>query len=211
MRRVALGLGASLGDRRATLERTVQQLAAGPRIEVVRTSRWVRSPPMRGGTAQGWFLNGVVLVRTDLEPLDLLEHCIALERAAGRRRARYWGDRPLDVDILLVEDWSSTDPRLTVPHPGLPRRPFAYWPLREVWPEAAAQLPGPPPPRHGAVLCGVFARDGRAAYQAVPHRPEQPREALHRLREPGPHPRDPRLGSAGRGHDESLPHREGGG
>nr|MBA2320523.1 2-amino-4-hydroxy-6-hydroxymethyldihydropteridine diphosphokinase [Deltaproteobacteria bacterium] len=98
--------------------------------------RWWRTPPMRGGTARGWFLNGVAVVRTELSPEDLLDRCIALERRAGRRRARYWGDRTLDLDLLHVEGVVSDGPRLVLPHPGIARRPFVVLPLREVWRDA---------------------------------------------------------------------------
>jgi 2-amino-4-hydroxy-6-hydroxymethyldihydropteridine diphosphokinase len=153
--RAALALGCSLGDRRATLERTLRQLDALPGIEVVRVSRWVRTPPMRGGAASGWFLNGVALVHTDLSAHALLDTCIGLEAAAGRRRAKYWGDRPLDLDVLLVDDQIVSDERLQVPHPAIAQRRFVLGPLLEVWPDARdpctdtpyASMPEPGGPR----------------------------------------------------------------
>lgn len=135
---VAIGLGASMGDRRATLERTVLALHLTPGLSVRAVSRWYASPPMRGGTATGWFLNGVVRLESSLDPWALLDRCRELETAAGRRRARFWGDRPLDLDVLHVEGWTSDAPALRVPHPGLAQRPFVHVPLREVWPEALA-------------------------------------------------------------------------
>lgn len=163
--RVAIGLGASLGPRRVTLERAVRQLGAGSGLRLRRVSRWYANPPMRGGTARGWFLNGVALydVADDASPHAILAHCRALEDAAGRRRARFWGDRPLDLDVLVIEGVTSSDPDLTLPHPGIARRAFVYWPLAEVWPEAAAALPGPPPPRRGLVVRGVLARRAGAS------------------------------------------------
>jgi 2-amino-4-hydroxy-6-hydroxymethyldihydropteridine diphosphokinase len=160
--KAAIGLGCSLGPRRATLERTVHQLHATPHTRVLRVSRWWRTPPMRGGTARGWFLNGVVLVETELSPDALLDRCIALERRAGRRRARHWGDRTLDLDLLHVEGVTSDGPRLVLPHPGIGRRPFVRLPLREVWPEAVdprsgatwldlSELAGPRPVPAGAM------------------------------------------------------------
>ena len=52
------------------------------------TTPWTPVPPMRGGTAVGWFLNGVALYETTLSPATLLDRCRALETASGRRRAR---------------------------------------------------------------------------------------------------------------------------
>ena len=155
---VAIGLGASLGDRRRTLERAIRHLAAAPDTRLIRGSRWYLNPPMRGGSARGWFLNGVARFDTTAEPLEILRRCRALEDGEGRRRARHWGDRPLDLDVLVVEGVVSDDPVLRLPHPGIASRPFVWWPLWEVWPEAAHALADPPPPRQGIVPVGVVAR-----------------------------------------------------
>lgn len=132
--KLAIGLGASLGDRRQRLELTLQQLA-GPGMRLVRASRWYASPPLAGGSARNYFLNGVGLYECTL-PLDqVLARCQALEHAAGRRRARFWGDRPLDLDLLVAEDTTLSTPALTLPHPAIGRRAFVLWPLLEVWPD----------------------------------------------------------------------------
>lgn len=164
---VAVGLGSSLGDRRAILERTVQRLRARPGVRVERVSRWYRTPPMRGGTARGWFLNGVALLEVDL-PVDvLLAWFRELEHDAGRRRTRFWSDRPLDLDILLADDLVREDPLLTVPHPGIARRPFVLVPLLEVWPDARDPRSGQrlselgPAPGPRPVPVGVVARRPR--------------------------------------------------
>lgn len=159
MTRVALGLGCSLGDRLHRLERTLRRLDATPGLRWERTSALVRTPPLRGGAARGAFLNAVALFRTRLEPLELLEVCVALEDEAGRRRARRWGDRTLDLDVLLYDGQVVHHPRLTVPHPAIALRPFVLGPLLEVWPDAVdpvtgvalASLPAPSGPRPVAV------------------------------------------------------------
>ncbi len=159
--RAAIALGSSLGPRRRILERAVQQLAATPGIRVERVSRWWRTPPMRGGTARGWFLNGAVRIETSLSPDELLHRCVALEAASGRRRARHWGDRTLDLDLLHVEGVTADGPHLVLPHPGIAKRRFVLLPLLEVWPDArdprtgkrwadGGEAPGPRP-----VACGV--------------------------------------------------------
>lgn len=161
---MALGLGSSLGDRLRTLSRTIARLRATPGITVNRVSSWVRTPPLAGGSARNWFANGVARLQTTWEPLDLLDLCIGLEHAAGRRRRLYWGDRPLDLDILLVDDECIELPRLTVPHPAITRRPFVLGPLLEVWPDALDPRTGqrfadaPPPAGPRAVPVGRLAR-----------------------------------------------------
>lgn len=161
---IAIGLGSSLGDRRATLENAVRKLAAGPGMSLVRTSRWIRTPPLRGGSARNWFMNGVALFRTTLLPIEVLDRCVALEAVAGRRRVRFWGDRPLDIDILLVEGQVVRTGRLVLPHHAITARPFTLGPLLEVWPDAVDPATGtayadfPPPPGPSPFPVGILAR-----------------------------------------------------
>jgi len=102
----------------------------------VRLSSWVRTPPLPGGAARNWFLNGVALLRTALDAEALLDRCITLEALAGRRRQLYWADRPLDLDILLVDGECIDRERLVVPHPAIAQRPFVLEPLLQIWPDA---------------------------------------------------------------------------
>lgn len=121
----------------------------------------MRTPPLAGGTARNWFLNGVALLMTDLDPFELLERCIALEAQAGRRRQLHWADRPLDLDLLLVEDEVIETERLVVPHPAIARRPFVLEPLLKIWPDAVdprtgrryASLEPAPGPRPAPAGC----------------------------------------------------------
>ena len=162
--KLAVALGSSLGDRRAVLQRTVSRLDHTPGIRVVRVSRWVRTPPLTGGTAAHWFLNGVALLETALSPEAVLDVCVALEEQAGRRRARYWGDRTLDLDLLLAEGGPVRTDRLVLPHPAIGRRRFVLEPLLEVWPDARDPATGvayadlPPPPGPRPVPWGMVAR-----------------------------------------------------
>jgi 2-amino-4-hydroxy-6-hydroxymethyldihydropteridine diphosphokinase len=110
-------------------------------------------------------LNGVVLFACTAPLDEVLSRCQALEREAGRRRARHWGDRPLDLDLLVAEGITQDAPRLILPHPAIRARPFVWRPLLEVWPDVvdprtgirfAADLPVESPPT-GAWARGVVA------------------------------------------------------
>lgn len=157
--RLAVGLGSSLGDRERHLALAVASLATLPGTRLLRTSPLVRTPPMRGGTARNWFLNAVALFVTILPPTVILDRCVQLEQQAGRRRARFWMDRPLDLDLLVAEGIVLDTPRLVLPHPGVASRPFVLGPLLAVWPDATdprsgarwADAPPPPGPRPAIV------------------------------------------------------------
>jgi 2-amino-4-hydroxy-6-hydroxymethyldihydropteridine diphosphokinase len=168
--KIAIALGSSLGDRQRVLERALAHLDLTPGIRVIRVSRWVRTPPLRGGAARNWFLNGVALLDSALAPAALLARCVALEEQAGRRRHRHWGDRTLDIDVLVAEDTVLRTERLELPHPAIASRPFVLGPLLEVWPDVRdprtgasyAALPSPPGPR--PARHGVVARGSRLRY-----------------------------------------------
>ncbi len=126
-----LGLGSNLGDRLATLQQAVDLLAADPGITVRRTSRVWETDPV-GGPEQPDFLNIVAEIDTDLEPLDLLTTVNRIESELGRVRDVRWGPRTVDIDILLIDDMTIADDRLTVPHPRMHERAFVLMPLLEL-------------------------------------------------------------------------------
>lgn len=80
------------------------------------------------------FANAAILIETDLVPPALLALLKRIERAFGRRRGRRWGERVLDLDILLWSGGAWRSRRLTVPHPALARRRFVLDPLVRVAP-----------------------------------------------------------------------------
>ena len=69
---------------------------------------------------------------TSLEPLDLLDQLQRIEQEAGRVRLRRWGERTLDLDLLIYAEQDIQNQRLTVPHPGLLERDFVIVPLLDI-------------------------------------------------------------------------------
>ena len=132
-----LGLGSNLANHLGTptehIEQAVIQLNAHPQIHNVRLSSLYASKPM-GPQDQPDFVNAVVELETTLEPLDLLSVCHQLEQNAQRQRLRHWGERSLDVDILLYGEQSIQLPTLTIPHIGIGERNFVLVPLAELNP-----------------------------------------------------------------------------
>jgi 2-amino-4-hydroxy-6-hydroxymethyldihydropteridine diphosphokinase len=135
---VYLALGSNLGDRAAHLAFARQRLAALPETTVVAASEIEETEPL-GPVPQGPYLNQMVLLRTTLTPRDLLDHCAAIERAAGRERTVRWGPRTLDLDIVRYDELAIAEPDLVVPHPELPRRPFWQRELAELLPYAQSR------------------------------------------------------------------------
>ena len=128
-----IALGSNLGDKEKNLRRALLLLTQQG-VEVVRVSSFLSTEPY-GVTDQPQFLNAVACVRTNLAPLALLDVLLATELAMGRVRLRHWGERNIDLDLLLYEDVVLDLPRLRLPHPDMQNRDFVLLPLAEIAPE----------------------------------------------------------------------------
>ena len=128
-----IALGSNLGDKEKNLRRALLLLTQQG-VEVVRVSSFLSTEPY-GVTDQPQFLNAVACVRTRLAPLALLDVLLATELAMGRVRLRHWGERNIDLDLLLYEDVVLDTPRLHLPHPDMQNRDFVLLPLAEIAPE----------------------------------------------------------------------------
>jgi 2-amino-4-hydroxy-6-hydroxymethyldihydropteridine diphosphokinase len=129
-----LGLGTNLGDRAAALQRAVDRLADGVAVQECSS---VYETAARDLEDQPAFLNAVIRVATDLDPLRVLDLCKEVERREGRSTTVRFGPREIDCDVLLWEGGTWHDRRLTIPHPRLHQRRFALLPLLEIGPELA--------------------------------------------------------------------------
>ncbi|SEO43788.1 2-amino-4-hydroxy-6-hydroxymethyldihydropteridine diphosphokinase [Acinetobacter sp. yr461] len=133
-----IGLGSNLGDSRQILSEVIAKLKT---LGMVKVSRLYQSPPM-GPQDQPNYLNAVAELNTDLAPLDLLDHLQRFEQEAGRVRLRRWGERTLDLDLLIYGNEKIQNERLTVPHIGILQRDFVVIPLLDL--DADLQLNGQP-------------------------------------------------------------------
>ena len=128
-----VALGSNLGDKEANLRKALGLLEERG-VEVVKTSSFICTEPY-GVTDQPQFLNGVCEVRTSLVPLALLHTLLEIEQEMGRVRLRHWGERNIDLDLLLYEDVVMDTPELKLPHPDMQNRDFVLLPLAEIAPE----------------------------------------------------------------------------
>jgi 2-amino-4-hydroxy-6-hydroxymethyldihydropteridine pyrophosphokinase len=134
-----LALGSNLGDREATLRAAIDELRETPGIRVRAVSPLVETPALRldgVDEAAPRYLNAVVLIRTTLDPLDLLDAVNRIEDAHGRVRAERWGDRTLDIDVIDVDGRTMQTDRLTLPHPRAAERAFVLVPWLNIDPDA---------------------------------------------------------------------------
>ena len=132
MAKALVGLGANSGDRLYSLQTAVARLNQISRIRVLANSNWHATDPVGGPDGQPDFLNGAVVLETDLTPRQLLGELQSIENQLGRRREIRWDARTLDLDLLLYDDFHDADSELVVPHPRMVFRPFVLVPAMDV-------------------------------------------------------------------------------
>lgn len=181
MRRVRayIGLGANLGDARATLVAAVRALGALPGVRVAGVSRLYVTRPV-GVLDQPDFHNAVVALDAPagLDPetgaLALLVALKGIEQAFGRQERERWGPREVDLDLLVFGRHAlhverpaaarSVDPAKTgvqwldVPHASAAERLFVLAPLADL-------APGLVPPGWGATV--ATQRDRQTALEGT--------------------------------------------
>ncbi|MBR6679486.1 MAG: 2-amino-4-hydroxy-6-hydroxymethyldihydropteridine diphosphokinase [Phascolarctobacterium sp.] len=125
-----VALGSNLGDREENLRTALKHLEAKG-VHVVKVSTFIETEPY-GVTDQPGFVNAVCQVETELEPLELLRLLLSIEQEMGRVRLRRWGERNIDLDLLLYGDAVLECEELTLPHPDMQNRDFVLIPLAEI-------------------------------------------------------------------------------
>lgn len=136
---VFIGLGSNLDDPQTQILTAIDDIKKLDNTRLIKQSSLYHSPPM-GPQDQPDYVNAVVEVDTGLSPHVLLDNLQKLEQKHGRIKKRHWGERTLDLDILLYSNLMIDDERLNVPHPGLTERAFVVYPLAEI--AADITIPG---------------------------------------------------------------------
>ncbi|MET0248728.1 MAG: 2-amino-4-hydroxy-6-hydroxymethyldihydropteridine diphosphokinase [Sphingobium sp.] len=86
------------------------------------------------GPARRRYANSALLVESALHPDALLRLLQTIETRFGRQRRRRWGERRLDIDIILWSGGRWSDRRLTIPHIGWRKRDFVLVPVVQIAP-----------------------------------------------------------------------------
>ena len=129
-----LGLGSNVGDRRANLESAVAALPAHG-VKVLASSSVYETEPVGLVLDQREFYNACLAIQTDHGPEELLTACKDVERSLGREPGgQRHGPRPIDVDLLLLDEFEYESDRLILPHPEVTSRRFVLVPLLELEP-----------------------------------------------------------------------------
>lgn len=129
-----ISVGSNLGQKVDNCRSGIAALTRSGNTRLVDQSLLYRTEPV-DYLDQEWFVNCVVKIETDLDPLSLLDILKSIERAAGRIKDTIrFGPRILDLDIILYDDMVMNTPTLTVPHPRMHKRRFVLRPICDIDP-----------------------------------------------------------------------------
>lgn len=134
MAQVFVGLGSNLSDPVKQINRALASLERLTDTSVLSCSKLYGSVP-QGPQDQSDFVNAVCLLETQLSPMELLSALQGIEQVQGRIKKRHWGERLIDLDILLFDDLTLSTPELTIPHTEISNRDFVLIPLFEIAPD----------------------------------------------------------------------------
>lgn len=132
--RVFLALGSNLGEREQHLSAAISAIRNRPEITVLSASSVYETAP-KYKPDQPDYLNMVMEIATDMEPVQLLALCKNTERQLGRIISAVRNSpREIDLDIIFYDNQIVNLPELKIPHPGLYERKFVLAPLAEIAP-----------------------------------------------------------------------------
>ena len=145
-----VALGSNLGDKEQNIRRALE-LMEHHGIQVIQVSPLITTEPY-GVTDQPEFLNGAAEVEWQGDAESLLHTLLAIELEMGRQRKRHWGERNIDLDLLLFGDQQLHTDDLVLPHPDMVNRSFVLEPLAAIAPQALH------PALHRGTVAGATAK-----------------------------------------------------
>lgn len=134
MNTIAIGIGTNQGDRIQSVSIVLEKMLHHG-LKIIKVSSLYESKAV-GYQSDNLFLNAVVKVETQLNPVEVLEILMGLEAEMGRIRLKEgYSDRPMDLDILAVGEEIIDSENLQIPHPRINNRAFVLVPFYEIWPD----------------------------------------------------------------------------
>ena len=130
-----LSLGSNIGDRFINLKKSISLINKSKKIKLLLKSKIYETSPMEN-LDQNNFLNQVIKIDTNLEPLDLLSVIKDIECRMGRSKSidRYM-PRIIDIDILTYDKLLFSHKDLVIPHPKIKLRKFILKPWSDIAPD----------------------------------------------------------------------------
>ena len=140
MKRIFLSLGSNLGSRLNNIIESINLIKKHSELILIDSSSVYESKPMYN-TYQPNFLNAVVLIESNVKPLQLLNDLKKIESYLGRSlKNSHNNPRVIDIDILTYGNEIISFDELEIPHPRCIERIFVLKPWTDIQPNY--KLPG---------------------------------------------------------------------
>ena len=131
MSKVFLALGSNKGNREKYLQDALKALKSDSRISLRKISSIYETKPY-GTVPQNNYYNGVVLIQTDYSPDEIYLAIKKIEIQVGRTKSVKWGEREIDIDIILIDSLIFENKNIIIPHKEYAKRDFVLVPLYEI-------------------------------------------------------------------------------
>lgn len=129
---VTVGIGGNVGDTRRRFVRLYNFVSKSSLVEFEKISAVLKNPPF-GFLEQDSFFNAVIVLRTNLQPRDMLSYLMRVEKKFARKRSFANAPRTLDLDIIFFDNKKINSTDLVIPHPEWFKRESVMIPLREIY------------------------------------------------------------------------------
>lgn len=139
---IAIGANLDIHDKSTkyqTCQKALHYLEKNHICQIIQTSDWYqttawpdsRKPP---------YINAVAKIETNIQsPQAFLQKLHETEAHFGRERFERWGNRTLDLDLLIWNDYitenNNTLQGISIPHPRILERYFVLIPLAQIAPD----------------------------------------------------------------------------
>ncbi|MCF6269451.1 MAG: 2-amino-4-hydroxy-6-hydroxymethyldihydropteridine diphosphokinase [Melioribacteraceae bacterium] len=131
MSRVFLSLGSNKGEREEYLKNALVALECNPKVNIIAVSSVYETKPY-GDIPQKNYFNGVVLIETEYSPDEIYFLIKKIEKEVGRTASVKWGEREIDIDIILIDSLIFENKNITIPHKEYDLRDFVLVPICEI-------------------------------------------------------------------------------
>lgn len=131
MSKVYIGLGSNKGDRMKYLHHAISEIERDYGFTVLDISSLYETKPY-GVVDQPNYINAVVLIETNYSPFEVYNKVKDIEKVVGRTESKRWGEREIDLDIILYDSIIYKDELIEIPHKEYYKRDFVLVPLNEI-------------------------------------------------------------------------------
>lgn len=137
--KVYISLGSNIGEKEENIKTAIEKIISNKEIKLSKVSTIIETEPW-GYEEQDSFKNAAIEIQTILNPAELMNLLLGIEKDMKRERVIRWGPRIIDLDIILYDDLVTDDEFVTIPHPRMEEREFVLAPLNEIAPNVIHPL-----------------------------------------------------------------------